>query len=309
MKKVLFIGLLFQFLLPAQSALAQPIKVCVSILPQRYFVKKIGGDLVEVSVMVQPGASPATYEPRPRQMVALAKTWIYFAIGVPFEAAWLEKIASTNHKMLIVHTEDGIVKLPMKANLHHQDSRLHRFDKEGYHYAEREQGHEEHRHGVRDPHIWLSPPLVMQQAKNIFDALAAIDPIHLTSYQVNYGEFITELVDLDKELKRIFEKSGEHTRFMTFHPSWGYFARAYGLEQAAIEFEGKEPKPAKLEYLIHYARELGIKVIFVQPQFSRQAAQAIAQAIGGQVVFVDPLALDWENNLRQVAFKFKNALR
>ena len=96
---------------------------------------------------------------------------------------------------------------------------------------------------------------------------------------------------------------------MVFHPSWGYFARAYGLEQVPIEIEGKEPKPAELEYLIKHARDHGIQMIFAQPQFSWQAAQTIARSVGGKVIFVDPLAQDWTNNLREVASKFKAALR
>lgn len=157
--------------------------------------------------------------------------------------------------------------------------------------------------------MWLSPPLVMQQARNIFEALVALDPVHLASYETNYKKFIMELVDLDLELNRVFHRSGEHTEFMVFHPSWGYFARAYGLEQVPIEIEGKEPKPAELQDLIRYAKERRIKVVFVQPQFSWQAARTIAQSIGGQVVFVDPLALDWAKNLREVASKFKDALK
>ena len=77
-------GLLILFWSIAHITLARPLEVFVSILPQKYFVEKIGGDSVEVSVMVQPGASPATYEPKPKQMVALATSDIYFAIGVPF---------------------------------------------------------------------------------------------------------------------------------------------------------------------------------------------------------------------------------
>jgi zinc transport system substrate-binding protein len=297
-RQLLLVGLLSSFLFPAQIGLAQPVKVFVSILPQKYFVEKIGGDLVEVSVMVQPGASPATYEPKPRQMVALAKTRIYFAIGVPFEAAWLEKVAATNSRMQVVHTETGIERMPMKPHYRHG--------------GVRPQVEIEHRHdhlGVKDPHIWLSPPLVTQQARSIFCTLAALDPHHLASYEINYKKFIIELVDLDLELKRVFDRNGEHTEFMVFHPSWGYFARAYGLRQVPIEIEGKEPKPEELKDLVKYAKARGAKVVFVQPQFSQQAAQMIAQAIGGQVAQVDPLAPDWANNLREVAFKFKEALR
>jgi len=299
-KKVVISGLLILFLSVAQTAFARPLKVFVSILPQKYFVEKIGGDSVEVAVMVQPGASPATYEPKPRQMVALAKSDVYFAIGVPFEKTWIPKIVATNPKMHIVHTQAGIEKRAMKSHhAHQQESKNH--------YAETEPG-KNHRTG-KDPHVWLSPPLVMQQARNILNGLETLDPTHRALYQANYKSFIVELVDLDLELKRLFQTTAEHSEFMVFHPSWGYFAQAYELEQVPIEIEGKEPKPAELKYLIQHGKKIGVQVIFVQPQFSWQAAQTIAQETTAQIVVVDPLALDWAENLRQVAVKLSTTLR
>ena len=96
---------------------------------------------------------------------------------------------------------------------------------------------------------------------------------------------------------------------MVFHPSWGYFARQYGLEQVPIEIEGKAPKPAQLAELIGHAKEQNIQIIFVQPQFSRKSAEVVAREIGGKVVFADPLAEDWLQNLADVAEKFRQAAR
>jgi zinc transport system substrate-binding protein len=113
---------------------------------------------------------------------------------------------------------------------------------------------------------------------------------------------------LDADLEKIFAvKTG--LQFMVFHPAWGYFAHAYGLKQVPIEIEGKTPKPAQLKELIEYARENGIKVIFVQPQLSTKSAGLIAREVGGQVTFADPLAEDWMGNLRHVADKFQAALK
>ena len=290
MKKTLIAGLLIIFLYSPQEASARPLRVFVSILPQKYFAEKIGGDLVDVAVMVEPGANPQTYEPKPKQMLALAKTSIYLAIGVPFETTWLAKIAATNPNMLVVHTDAGIKKIPMMA--HHQEAEL-----------------EEDRHGIQDPHVWLSPPLVIIIAENMLQAFIKVDPAHRLIYEKNHNSFVKELVVLDAEIRATFRGKGKAVEFMVFHPAWGYFAQAYGLEQIPIELEGKQPKAAELQSLIQYAKERGIKVIFAQPQFSRQAAQAIADSLGGQIVFADPLAADWERNLRQVASKFKAALR
>ncbi len=270
--------------------------VFVSILPQRYFVKQIGRELVDVHVMVEPGASPATYEPKPGQMVGLSKARIYFAIGVPFENAWLKRIAAANPQMRIVHLDHGIRKIPMVIHYH--------FDKKVDHSKE---GEEQNEYGASDPHIWLSPPLVKVQARTILNSLQEIDPIHQTEYQANYDQFILKIDHLDAQLKTIFAgKQG--LRFMVFHPAWGYFAAAYGLEQAPIEIEGKAPKPAQLKELIEHARESDIKVVFVQPQFSTKSARLIAGEIGGQIAFANPLAEDWLSNLREIAKKFEAAL-
>lgn len=310
MKRALFIVMLLAvgYASPAGDAYsADKIPVFVSIVPQKYFVEKIGGERVDVHVMVQPGASPATYEPKPRQMVDISKSRVYFAIGVPFENAWLDKIAAFNPAMMIVHTDQGIQKIPL-ADHHHRENVAH-FSKDADHPGGDNQGaahvNEINRHPSElDPHIWLSPPLVMIQAGTILDALQVIDPSHRSDYETNYRAFVSEIKALDAELRSILAgRQGEH--FMVFHPSWGYFARAYGLEQVAAEMEGKAPKPAQLKELIARARALDIKVIFVQPQFSSKSAELIAREIGGQVVFADPLAEDWPDNLRKVAQQIK----
>jgi zinc transport system substrate-binding protein len=289
MRKVFFLGVVGCCLVAASIAWAQPIKAFVSIAPQRYFLGRIGGNLVQITVMVEPGVSPHTYEPKPRQMAELAKAKLYFTIGETFERAWLDKIRNVNPALVIVRTEAGIDKIPM-ATHHHG-------------------GEEGHDHGIKDPHIWLSPPLVMLQARNILQGLLRADPVHRDIYQANYKKFIIELVDLDAELTNALEARDRAQAFMVFHPAWGYFALAYGLEQVAVEVEGKEPKPAELQRLIQDARERGIKVVFVQPQFSTKSAETIASAVGGQIAFVDPLSPEWSKNLREVAAKFKGALR
>ena len=290
---------------------AEKISVFVSILPQEFFVQKIGKDRVKVQAMVQPGASPATYEPKPRQMAALTRADLYFAVGVPFESAWLQKIAAANPNMKVIHTEQGIEKIPMAAHSHDDpDDHANEIESESHaheHTHAHAHGHARD-HGIPDPHIWLSPPLVKKQARAIFHALRGIDPENESFYEANFQEFAAEIDRLDADLKDTFAgKTG--LQFMVFHPAWGYFARAYGLEQIPIEIEGKSPKPAQLKALIEHARKSGIKIIFVQPQFSSKSAELIAREIGGEVAFADPLARDWSANLRAVAEKFKSALQ
>jgi zinc transport system substrate-binding protein len=272
-------------------------RVFVSIAPQKYFVQKIGGDLVSVAVLVPAGADPHTYEPKPKQMAELSKCAVYFAVGIDFEKAWLPRIAGTNPKMRIVHTDDGIKKIIM-ADHHHDKKSRHGHGRTGHHY-----------HGeTQDPHVWLSPALVKIQAEHILHALIDLDPYNQKRYKDNYTAFLEEIDILDAELKNLFAgRKGD--RFMVFHPSWGYFAKEYELEQVPIEIEGKAPKPAQLTTLIRHAREHGIRVVFVQPQFSAKSAEMISREIGGHVVHVDPLAENWAGNLREVARKFITAVR
>lgn len=275
------------------------VPVFVSILPQKYFVEKIAGSHVEVNVMVEPGANPHNYEPKPAQMTKLASSEIYFAIGINFEDVWLKKITSAAKKLKIVHTDQGIEKIAMN----HEKGDEHGHDKEIIHDAEHD-----HDHGAFDPHIWLAPSLVKIQAESIKKALVELDPAHSPDYEKGFSSLMTEINELDSELKALFQKVSGRS-FIVFHPSWGYFAREYGLEQVPVEIEGKQPKPAQMKELIKTAKKLGVKVVFAQPQLSAQSAEVIAREIGGTVVFADPLAGNWSENLKKTALKFVQELR
>lgn len=294
--------------------------VFVSIAPQQYFVQQIGKELVDVSALVEPGAGPHTYEPKPQQMAALSKARLYFAIGVEFEKAWLRRIAATNPQMKIVHTDQDIPKIPMAVHHYHGHEKIdsaphkdhetnsHKHKSESHNLTGQPDNHHHHDHGSSDPHIWLSPPLVKLQARTILHALQEADPDHGNIYEANYKQFIDEIDNLDAELRAMFAgKQG--LQFMVFHPAWGYFAQAYNLRQIPVEVEGKDPKPQELRALIEHARSTGTTVIFVQPQFSSRNAETVAREINGRVVFADPLEKDWLANLKVIAGEFKAALK
>ena len=166
--------------------------------------------------------------------------------------------------------------------------------------------HDEHNHDGLDPHIWLDPSLVKIQAKTILEALINIDKKNKDFYTSNYKNFIKEINTLDTKIKNIL-KNNKDSAFMVFHPSWNYFAKAYDLEQIAVEKEGKNPKIKEIIELVKEAKEHNIKIVFVSPQFSQNSAKKIASSINGKVVNIDPLALDWKNNLIKVANSIKNS--
>lgn len=294
--------------------------VTVSILPQKYFVEQIAKDKVNVNVMVKPGFSPATYSPKTSQMRKLSKSKIYFSIDVPFENAWLEKFKYSNKNMIIVDTANNINKIEMTKHEHHdehEENETHHeekdHDKHKHHeeHGENEthhvkKDHDEHNHDGLDPHIWLDPSLVKIQAKTILEALINIDKKNKDFYTSNYKNFIKEINTLDTKIKNIL-KNNKDSAFMVFHPSWNYFAKAYDLEQIAVEKEGKNPKIKEIIELVKEAKEHNIKIVFVSPQFSQNSAKKIASSINGKVVNIDPLALDWKNNLIKVANSIKNS--
>ena len=274
--------LLLLMLMP--SWLLGQMHVIVSVIPQKRFVEKIAGDLVDVTAMVAPGASPATYEPKPSQMKKLTHAQLYFAIGVPFEKAWLPRFHAQNPQMKIIDTTEGIQKLPMTD--HHHD----------------EEVHHHHESSTLDPHVWLSPPLVKIQAMHIAKALKEVDPEHQAIYEENLKQFEKELDALDAKLREHLAPC-RGSAMMVFHPSWGYFAHTYGLKQIPIEVEGKAPKSRALIHLIHEAKEEGVKALFVQPQFSQRTAKVIAESLGVTMVIADPLAYNWAENLLQISQK------
>ncbi|NLC70983.1 MAG: zinc ABC transporter solute-binding protein [Desulfuromonadaceae bacterium] len=293
----LFVGFLILCLAPAATLAGNdPLPVFVSVLPQKQFVERIGGERVQVSVMVPPGRSPATYEPTPRQMAGLSRARLYFSIGVPFERIWMKRVAANNPQMKVIDSQCGIELMPMNSYHHHHEGEIHSPSAGG------------HETGPPDPHIWTSPALVKIMADNIVQALCEASPENIGEFQINYQKFVTDLDLLEKEI-RVKLAPLSNRRFLVFHPSWGYFARDFGLEQIAIESGGKEPGAKTLAALIERAKQEEIRVIFVQEQFSRTAAATVAAAIGGRVVAIDPLAEDYFANLRRVAEVLAAAMR
>ncbi len=255
----------------------QPISVFVSIQPQAYFVKRIGGDHVRVEILVRPGAGPATYAPTPKQMARLAAARVFFRIGVPFEHSLLVKIRRTIPDLLIVDTSAGLKHRQITGK------------------------------NELDPHTWMDPMLVKRQGRVILQTLEKIDPRNTMKYEKNYIKFANDLDALDERIRKELKKSVGKTIFV-YHPAYGYFCRAYGLRQKAVEAGGRNPSPKQLVHLIEQAKKEGVRVIFVQPQFSKKKAQVIARAIGGVVMFFDPLAYDYIKNLDQVAERLAKTL-
>jgi len=144
-------------------------------------------------------------------------------------------------------------------------------------------------------------------AAEMAKAMIAADPQNRGNYTVNLNQLSRELDELDIKIATKLQPYTGAT-FFVFHPSFGYFAKRYGLYQKAVEVEGKLPTPKQLSALIAEAKADGVKVIFVQPQFDSRSGEVVATAIGGEVVPLDALAEDVKGNLETIANKISTAL-
>ncbi|MFB3924540.1 MAG: metal ABC transporter solute-binding protein, Zn/Mn family [Syntrophales bacterium] len=267
--------LLIGFMPPGFCEAAGKIAVAVSIPPQAYFVERIGGSVVQVQVMIPNYADHDTYEPTPKQLVALANARIYFKIGTPgfpFETRYIDPAIKKNGNLKAVNMSEGITLLDT------------------------------------DPHIWMAPYTVRAAAVNIYNALAAIDPPRRNDYRKNLESFLVDIDRLDHGIRNILNGKRGYS-FLILHPSLGYFAAQYGLIQISIESEGKSPSALRMREIVDTAKKKGIRIILVQKGFDQKSARAVAGEIGARTREIDPLAKNWLGNMMYIAETVGKALK
>jgi zinc transport system substrate-binding protein len=268
----------------SQTENTAQVRAATTITPLGEFVAAVGGERVNVSVLVPPGAEPHTFEPSPSQIRQVADADIYFKNGIGLES-WMDNIIGVNPQMHVVDTSRNVSLIA---------------DEEG---AANTEGI-----GATDMHIWLSPRRAMIQVQNICDGLIAVDPDGKDYYINNRDDYIAKLKELDAYLNSTFART-EKKKFIVLHPAWIYFASDYGLEQIAIEVEEKEPGPRYLAEVVDTARANNITTVFVEPQYNPKLAEVIANEIDGKVVSIDDLAPNYIDNLRSVGDKIAESLR
>lgn len=277
--------------LPAPVLAALP--VTVSVPPQAYVVEAIGGNRVDVSIMIEPGQSPHTFSLSPRRLMALDAARVYFKVGHPdlaFERRFLSHVEEQGRGVRIVDLSEGVELMALDEGHDHGHGHSH-----------------DHDHGETDPHLWVSPGIMRAAAKRVAEALIEVDPAGEGDYRERLERFIADVDELDEEIRsRLGDLDVK--RFVVNHPAWGYFARDYDMTQVAIESGGRDPSPSELARFIDEAKAEGVQVIFVQEGFSERSARAIAQEIGATVHAADPLAADWLDNLRRMSEAIHEAL-
>lgn len=263
----------------------EPLLVFVGIPPLAGFAERVGGEHVNVHVLMKPGENPQTFAPTPRQMSSLSRAQLYLQVDLPFEHELVGWIEGNCPQTEVIDVGAGVERRAIAP------------EHEGHH----------HREAEPDPHIWMSPPLMRRQATNIQKAFAQADPEFAAVYARNLEAFLAEIDATHDRIQTLL--APYHGRaFYVFHPAFGYFGDTYGLEQRAVELGGKSPTPRQVAALIGQAKADGVRIIFVQPQFDRHSAEAVAAAIDGAVIPIDALARDVLANLEEIAGQLEQAL-
>ncbi len=247
-----------------------PIKVLVSVLPQKEMIERIGGEYVKVEVLVPAGKSPEIYEPSFAQMKHIQNTQIFFGVGMPFESTWLKRFKNTNPS-LIYHSL--IDEKPSQTSYPH----------------------------AHNPHIWLSFQALQPQILRISDILSKIDTTHSDMFQKNALKLVKELKNIQKHTHILFTSPKAQKKFITYHPTFAYWSTEFNVQELSLEHNGKELKGRELLALISQAKAHNLKTVFIQPQFAKSRVEMFAKELGLRIIELDPLREDWLLSLQESA--------
>ncbi|NMC39758.1 MAG: zinc ABC transporter solute-binding protein [Bacteroidales bacterium] len=249
--------------------------VTVSISPFAFFVEKIAGEDFRVNVMVPAGSDPHLYEPTPARVSALRNSVAYISNGyLDFEVAWMDRFLSVNRNLKLLRLADSV-------NL----------------IKDEEHGHG---HGIEaDPHFWIAPSEALAIASSVRDLLCILNPGMKEKYERNFSQMADSISSIHRKAAEMLAPY-RGSRIFVFHPTLGYLARDYGLEQVAIEKEGKEPSPSMMKEVIDNIKASGARFIFVQKEFDSRHAAEVAAETGAELVVISTLSPDWYGDVNGI---------
>lgn len=253
----------------------EKVDVYVSIPPLLPFAQRLAGPEVKCESFMPSGANPHSYEPSPKKGLGYYGSKLFIMTGLPFE------------QELVRRTGKG--KGPKVLDLFHAV----------YKEEDDDHDHEEHHGHHHDPHIWLSPKLMLQMVALMAEKLEELYPEKKAEIENRKAEIEKELSAFDRELKETFQDSNK--TFLVFHPAYSCFASDYGLTEIAVEKEGSEPTPKSLSESLKKAGEEKLNYLIIQPGLNERLATHIAKSAGLKVIKRDALSTNYYEELRALA--------
>ncbi|MFC1788782.1 metal ABC transporter substrate-binding protein [Thermodesulfobacteriota bacterium] len=272
--------------LQATPSLAKKLPVIASIYPIADMIQQVGGDHVEVTYVLPAGASPHTFEPKPSLLKKFSTARIFFMVGAGLEF-WAEKfVVLTGPGLMTVVLSEGVDLIDTTGHTHHN------------HDHQKKLSDVEDRSIIANPHIWLDPVIAKSMAKKIMDALCEIDHQHLTYYKQRGQNYLKELDKLHRRIEATVA-SFKIKKYVSFHASWDYFARRYGLESVGVieAAPGRNPTPIQIKNIVAMIKKYHIRAVFAEPQLNARAAEIIAREADVKALFLDPMGGPKQKNV------------
>ncbi len=239
-------------------------------------VAQVGGDAIDLTVLLPVGADPHVFDPSPQDMAKVADADVIFANGAGLEAFLERLLDNAGGDADVVHVSEGLAFI--KAE-HHEDELTDDVLTDA------------HDHEGIDPHTWTDPNNVLRWVDNIETALVLHDPAHAADYRANADAYRAQLRELDAWVReQVAAIPAENRKLVTDHETFAYFAQRYGFEQVGAVVPGystaAQPSARDLAALEDRIRAYGVKAVFVGSTVNPALAQRVAEGTGVRLVFL-----------------------
>jgi len=263
----------------------EKLKVVTTVYPVYEFTRQVGGDKVDVVMLIPPGAEPHDWEPTAKEIAQIksAKLFLYHGAG-------LEPVGKLLTKEILGDTpateiSKGIELLTEAAGPADEEDEDHH-----EHARNQEKSQPDSHHQHIDAHVWLDPVYAQQEVNNIAEALAKLDPQNREYYVKNAERFSKELAQLDQDYKAALATAARRD-IITSHAAFGYLAKRYNLKQVAIMglSPDSEPTPDRMARVVDFCREHNVNYIFFETLVSPKLSETIAKETGAGLLVLNPI--------------------
>lgn len=258
------------------------IKIVTTFYPVYEFTKQVVGEHADVTMLIEAGQDSHNFEPSPKEMIRIAEADV-FIYSSPFMETWVSAVLDTikDSDVLIIHAAEDI---PLYEEVEDEEHHDHEHEDDDHNHDEHD-----HSHAI-DPHVWVDPVFAQELVEKISVGIQTADTEHAAVYAENAAAYKAELVQLDEEFKKAFEKA-EDRIFVVQHAAFGYLARRYGLEEISISSltSSQEISPAQMAAVGRFIEANDIKTIFYQDSVNVKLAETLAEETDSELALLSTI--------------------